>query len=268
MYRYIDVHSHVALDLFGADSNEVLLSMQEQGIATIVVGVDQASSESAVSCARAYDNVFATIGVHPEDGKEEGFDASFYGRLVTNPKVVAVGECGLDYYRLSSEESGARKESQKNLFVQQIEFALAHNKPLMIHGRPSKGSMDAYEDILSILDVYVLSHGSLLRGNVHFFVGTSEIAEQFFTRNFTVSFTGVVTFARDYDGVVTSAPQGMIQAETDSPYATPVPHRGKRNDPRYLPLIVAKLAELRGESEENLRIALLANAERVFGPFK
>ena len=268
MYRYIDVHSHVALDMFGSDSNEVLLSMREQGIATIVVGVDQASSEAAVSCAEANDNVFATIGVHPEDGRDEGFDRGFYERLVVKPKVVAVGECGLDYYRLSPEESEFRKQSQKDLFVQQIEFARAHDKPLMIHGRPSKGSMDAYEDILAILDAYRVSGGPALRGNVHFFVGTSEIAEQFFARQFTVSFTGVVTFTRDYDDVVMSAPQDMIHAETDSPYATPVPHRGKRNDPRQLPLIVARLAELRGESEEDLRIALLKNAERVFGPLR
>ena len=260
MYRYIDVHSHVGMDLFGDDSGEVLLAMEESGIATIVVGVDSVTSEQAVALAQKHNNVFATVGCHPEDGKAENFDEEYYTRLVKNSKVVAVGECGLDYYRLIAEEADTRKEQQKQLFAKQIEFALAHDKPLMLHGRPSKGTMDAYEDMLTLLRSY-----EGLRGNVHFFVGTPAIAEQFFALNFTVSFTGVGTFSGDYDAVVRAAPQGMIHAETDSPYATPMPHRGKRNDPRFLPLIVARLAEIRGEPQEELRQALLSNAKRVFG---
>ena len=260
MYRYIDVHSHVGIDLFGADSDEVLAAMEKEGVATIVVGVDRATSEQAAALAGKHNNVFATVGCHPEDGKAENFDEEYYARLVKHPKVVAVGECGLDYYRLTVEEADARKEQQKKLFVSQIEFALEHDKPLMLHGRPSKGTMDAYEDMLTLLRSY-----EGLRGNVHFFVGTPEIAEQFFALNFSVSFTGVVTFSHDYDEVVRRAPQDMIHAETDSPYATPIPHRGKRNDPRYLPLIAHRLAEIRGEPEEELRQALLQNAKRVFG---
>jgi len=287
MYRYVDVHSHVALDMFGTDSDEVICSMCEQGIATIVVGVDRLTSEQALACAQRHENVFATIGVHPSeafagrnvsggdispsgqasegDGKREVFDENIYGALVKNPKVVAIGECGLDYYRLSGEETPRRKDEQHRLFEQQIRFAVKHDKPLMLHGRPSKGSMDAYEDMLSLLARYKEMYGEKLRGNAHFFVGTPDIAQRFFALNFTVSFSGVITFASEYDATVRAAPQGMIHAETDSPYAAPHPHRGKRNDPRFLPTIVGRLAELRGEDEEVLRTALRENAARVFG---
>lgn len=265
MYRYIDVHSHVGLAMFGPDSEEVLRAMKEEGIATIVVGVDRATSEEAVALAQRHENVFATVGMHPEDGKSETFDETFYEGLVAPPRVVAVGECGLDYYRLVGEAVVGRKTQQRALFKRQIAFAVSHDKPLMLHGRPSKGTMDAYEDMLILLKEAKVTYGERLRGNAHFFVGTPEIAQRFFNIGFTISFPGVVTFSHDYDTTVRFSPQDMIHAETDSPFATPVPHRDKRNDSRYLPLIVARLAELREETEEDLRLALLKNAERVFG---
>lgn len=275
MNRYIDIHSHVALDMFGSNSDEVFKAMREEGIATIVVGVNLETSKQAIACAEAHENVFATVGVHPNetsggdfvprssDNRSDSFELKVFRDLIKHPKVVAVGECGLDYYRLTTDEpEDVQKERQKNLFLNQIAISGVQNKPLMIHGRPSIGSMDAYDDILEILDT---NSAQTLQGNIHFFVGTSAIAQKFFDRNFTVSFPGVITFSSDYDDVVKSAPRHMIHAETDSPYATPVPYRGKRNDPRYLPLIVSRMAQLRGEDEEELRIALLENARRVFG---
>jgi TatD DNase family protein len=184
------------------------------------------------------------------------------------PRVVAIGECGLDYYWPADggwvNGEMEEKKRQAELFKRQIAIAVAVDKPLMIHGRPTKGSMDAYEDILVILKEAKRTHGNRVRGNIHFFVGTLPIAEQFFALDFTISFTGVITFARDYDEVIRSAPIDRIMSETDSPYVAPVPYRGKRNEPMYVQEVVKKIAEIRGEDFEIVRKALVANALRTF----
>lgn len=264
-YRYIDVHSHVALDHFGSDQDEVIRSMREQGIATITVGVDLATSTQAALCAEAHENVFATVGLHPDEGRQEVFDAGRFDALAAHPKVVAVGECGIDFYGTPAQEHAREAQRQREQFREQIAFAVKHGKPLMLHGRPSKGTMDAYADMLEVLTEAKARSGDALRGNVHFFVGTPEVAERFFELGFSVSFSGVVTFSHDYDEAVKAAPPTLLHAETDSPFAAPAPHRGTRNDPRLLPLIAARLAKLRGVGEEELRVQLLSNAKRLFG---
>lgn len=262
MLRYIDVHSHIAGTEFDVDRDAAHARMEEAGVGTITIGVDLESSRTAIACAEQYENVWATIGLHPLDNKTETFDLNAYAELVTHPKAVGVGECGLDYYRTSNDEiaSSNEKERQKERFKQQIEFALEYNKPLMIHGRPSAGTMDAYEDILSLLE-----QNKGIRGNVHFFVGDVGIAERFFNLGFTVSFSGVITFAREYKEVVGMAPLEMIHAETDSPYAAPIPHRGKRNEPSFVVSVIEKIAEIKGDSPENVAKILAQNAKRVFG---
>lgn len=262
MYRYVDVHAHVGMSLFGPDSDGVIRQMREEGVAAISVGVDLTSSREAVACAEAHDNIFATVGLHPMDNCDEVFDERGYDELASHPRVVAIGECGVDYYRTPAEKREEERTRQRGLFRRQVAFAAQHRKPLMVHGRPSRGTLDAYEDILEVLRGHA---GSELSGNVHFFVGSAEVARQFFELNFTVSFSGVVTFTSSYDDVVRSVPQSMLHAETDSPFASPVPHRGARNSPLYVPLIVARLAHIRSEPEEVLRRALLENAQRTFG---
>ena len=137
-------------------------------------------------------------------------------------------------------------------------------KPLMLHGRPSKGSMDAYQDMLHILDNLKKEFGTKLRGNVHFFVGNIDIAQRFVELGFTMSFPGVITFSKDYDDVVRYLPLTMIHAETDSPYASPSPYRGQRNSPMYVQEIVAKISVLRTEPLEEVRVKLLENVRRMF----
>jgi TatD DNase family protein len=259
--NYFDIHSHLNFPQFDEDREEVIQGMKGQGIWTICVGTDSATSARAAELAKLHENIFATIGIHPTDSEEE-FDKKYFTGLATNSKVVAVGECGLDYFH--SNEAGS-KTQQKELFEAQIEFALEHDLPLVLHGRPERGSMDAYEDILTVLHSYASEAGEKLRGDAHFFVGSVDIARQFLDLGFTLSFDGPVTFAREYDEVVRYVPQDQIMAETDAPFAAPAPFRGKRNSPLYLPYIVRGLAEIRGENEEVLNQAMVANARRLFG---
>jgi len=210
--------------------------------------------------AEKHDGFFATIGQHPSDNRKEEFKIENYKKLITHPKVVGVGECGLEYFRMPKgvlpEEE---KKRQKNLFEAQIQLALDNDKPLMLHCRPSPGSMDAYEDVLTILKQF-----PSVRGNVHFFVGNVAIAKQFLEFGFTFSFTGVITFTHDYDEVIRFLPLENIMSETDCPFVAPVPHRGKRNEPVYVIEVVKKIAEIRGEDFEKIRKQLVENTLRVF----
>jgi TatD DNase family protein len=266
--KYFDCHTHTNFVAYNADREEVILRAKDSGVGMNVVGTQLDTSAAAVALAEKYDNVYATVGLHPvhttksyhdtkelgEGGKEftsrgEVFDSAAYEALGKNPRVIAVGECGLDYYR--SDES--TKSVQKDAFIQQIELANTLKKPLMLHIR------NAYEDALEIIK----SHAKV-GGDVHFFAGDWNIAKQFFDIGFTISFTGVLTFTHDYDDVVKNAPLDMLLSETDAPYVTPVPHRGRRNEPLYVQEVVKAITRIRGEDLEKVTIQVLANAQRVF----
>ncbi|MDP3763449.1 MAG: TatD family hydrolase [bacterium] len=247
MPKYFDIHSHLNFKDYDADREEVIRRLKETSTHTITVGTNFESSKSAVELANKYEEIYACIGVHPVD-KLESFEVDKFESLIQNPKVVAVGECGMDFYHAKKNED---YERQKKLFMDQIEFALAHNKPIMIHAR------NAYEEILDILEPM---KADKLHGNVHFFAGDAAIAERFFKLGFTISFTGVITFVRDYDEVIKSAPINMMMSETDAPYVAPVPYRGKRNEPSYVNEVIKRIAEIRGEDENNIRVALVNNA--------
>ncbi len=269
MPDYFDIHTHVNFKAFENDAEAVISSALKEGVWLTQVGTQKNTSKSAVMCAEKYkEGVYATVGLHPihtsasfhdikelgEDGKEftscgEIFDDAYYKALAVHPKVVAIGECGLDYFRLSEES----KEKQKNAFVSQIHLANEIGKPLMLHIR--NAYKDAYEILKSEARVY---------GNVHFFAGTWEEAKYFLDMGFTISFTGVITFTNDYDDVVKNAPLDMIMSETDAPYVAPVPHRGKRNEPIFVKDTVKRIAEIRQEDFEKVRKTLVSNAFRVF----
>lgn len=252
---HFDIHSHLHFPDFDEDRDAIIARMKEERIATITVGTDAKTSEEAVLLAREHAHIFATIGIHPtHDGD---FNEGVFARLADDPNVVAIGECGLDYFR---EQGTENRERQEKLFRAHIEFASARNMPLMIHGRPRKGTMDAYEDILTILE-----DCSDIRGNVHFFAGTPDIAKRFLDIGFSLSFDGPITFANEYDEVIKMVPEDMLMAETDAPYAAPAPHRGKRNEPGYVTFVADRLAEIRGEEKEALRERLVQNAVRIFG---
>jgi TatD DNase family protein len=271
--KYIDIHSHISFTEFDADREEILKRMSDAGVATINVGVDLESSRKAVALAEKHDNVFACIGAHPHDTENFVFNPEDFEELVKNPKVVAIGECGLDYFRLeeefnkglSSRSEAGRGESlvefvrqeksrQKFEFTKQIEFAIKHSKPLMIHIR------DAHDDAYEILKKYQ----GKVRGNLHFYTGSSELAKKFIDIGLTISFPGVITFAKETHEAVKNIPLESMHAETDSPYAAPIPYRGKRNEPTHVIEVVKKIAEIRGEGVENVRLQLLRNAEKTF----
>lgn len=265
-FQYIDVHTHVNLDAFKDDWRAVSEHTLKEGVAHINVGTGKETSARAVEFAHMFeDGVYATAGLHPvraggmpdgNDGEAETFETSYYEPLARDSKVVGIGECGLDYFRVEKDT----KERQEEAFIEQIKLANTLNKPLMLHVRPSVGSMDAYEDTLALLKKY-----AKVNGNAHFFAGTYDIAKQFWNIGFTTSFSGVITFANQYDEVVKNAPLEMLHGETDAPYVAPVPFRGKRNEPLHVREVYARIAELRGEDTETVRLALLENAERVFG---
>lgn len=263
----IDIHSHIHDKAFDVDRDEVLSRMQALEIKTVTIGTDIVESRKAIAAAEKYDNVWCTVGVHPHDDEGAVFDEAQFAELLKCKKVVAVGECGLDYYYLERElaegkvtDAEKEKERQKNLFTQQIEFARSHNLPLMLHGRPSKGSQDAYVDMLKIINNY-----KGVVGNVHFFVGDKNIAKQFLDLGYTFSFGGVTTVTGDYDEMIKSLPIESVHIETDSPYVAPKQYRGKRNSPEYLPIILKRISEIKNINEEELVKILNQNAERVFG---
>ncbi len=265
-YRYIDVHTHLNLDAFAGDFREVAVHTHDEGVAYINVGTGKDTSARAVELADVASGVYATVGVHPvraggthdDDGSgpEVEFDYALYKEMVMKDGVVAIGECGFDYFRVEKDT----KPRQERGFIEQIELANECGKPLMLHIRDVKGSMGAYEDALQVLKV----HAKVL-GNVHFFAGTYDIAKQFWDIGYTTSFTGVVTFAHEYDETVQNAPIEMLHAETDAPYVSPVPYRGQRNEPLHVREVYKRIAELRGEDEEEVRLQLLENARKLFG---
>ena len=293
MFKYFDAHSHLNLPEFDKDREEQIKKLESSRTGTVTIGVDKRTSGMAVELAQRSDNLFAGIGLHPTDS-EEDFDEIYFENLIKNPKVVCVGECGLDYFRLEhsagkgfsggQNEASARgrktlasfvskeKERQKEIFIKQIELALKYEKPLMLHCRPSpasavsqgpsKGSMDAYEDVLEILENY--KNNLDLKGNAHFFVGNLSIAKRFLALGFTMSFPGVITFAPDYDEIIKFLPLENILSETDAPFASPAPYRSRRNESGYVAEVVKKIAEIRGEEYEKVRLAMVENAKRLF----
>lgn len=260
--RYFDAHCHIQFDPYDADRGAVLGRMREAGVGGVVVGVDYPSSEAALALVRGEETLQASVGLHPNhDG--EIFDMDKYRALARDSSVVALGECGLDYYR--PEDATEAKPRQRVLFEQHIELAVELDKPLIIHARPSKGTMDAYHDLIAILASKKREYGERLRGDIHFFVGGIDEARSLIELGFTLSYTAVLTFARDYDETVRYAPLTSILTETDSPYVAPASRRGTRNDPLAVVDVVQAIAGIRGEEEEEVRVQVLQNAGRVFG---
>lgn len=267
--RFFDAHTHVNFAAYKDDREAVIARAKDAGVAMNIVGTQLDTSKAAVALAEKYPHAFASIGLHPihtsksyHDHKELGeggeeftsrgeiFDMDAYEQLGKSPRVVAIGECGLDYYRLDEHT----KDIQKEIFIQQIELANTLGKPLMLHIR------NAYKDALELLHAH-----AKVRGNVHFFAGDWDVAKQFLDLGFTLSFTGVLTFTDDYNEVVRNAPLDMILSETDAPYIAPVPDRGKRNEPMHVTRVVEAIARIRGGDVDTVAQRVFANACRVFG---
>ncbi|MEK7514707.1 MAG: TatD family hydrolase [Patescibacteria group bacterium] len=254
--NFVDVHAHIHSKEFDTDRADVLSRMKKSGTWAITVGTDLESSRQAVALAQSTEGVFATIGQHPADNRSELFDSASYELLTKSLKVVGIGECGLDFFR--TPDTAEEKKRQSDLFEQQIEFAVRHDKPLMIHCR------NAYEEVLSILHSSQKKFGDKVRGNVHFFAGDVSVARKFLNMGFTLSFTGVLTFTIDYDEVVSFVPLTSILSETDCPFVAPVPFRGKRNEPSFVSFTVERIVQIKKLSVGRVKETLVSNAITIF----
>ena len=276
--KYIDTHAHMNFVIYDKDRVEVIERTKNDSVMVINVGTQQDTSRLAVEMADAHDHLYAIIGLHPihtmasfhdhaevcVDGDEftsrgEVFDYEYYKQLAQSSKrVVGIGECGLDYYRNTPET----REIQEQAFRGQIELALELDLPLMLHVRPSEGSMDAYEDVLTILREY--AENTKLRGQAHFFAGIPAIAKQFIDLGFYISFTGVITFAGVYEKLVKAVPIDRILSETDAPYVTPVPFRGQRNEPSHVREILGKIARIKKVDEAEMAAQVMKNVQTLY----
>jgi len=267
--RYIDTHAHLNLAQFSDDVDVVIEKNNAAGVGVINVGTRRETSERAVELARLHQKMWAIVGIHPlnvvaadpdDHGAEEPeqeLDYEFYKALACDSKTVAIGECGFDYFH----NSDTTYEAQREVFLSQIALANEAGKPLMLHLRNSRDGQgrNAYDDALDIL-----KSEAKVTGNAHFYAGTWEQAKRFFELGFTISFTGVITFGKDYVPLVADAPLDMIHAETDCPYVAPVPYRGQRCEPHMVIEVYKKIAELKGMDEEVVRTQLLENARRLY----
>ena len=271
--KLIDAHTHVQFATYKDDRDEVIKRSLDTGIWMVNVGTQIDTSLEAIKLAEKYSQgVYATVGLHPvhtdksfhdkaelgEGGMEftskgEVFDYEEYKKLALNPKVVAIGECGLDYYH-----SAEYRKKQEKVFIEQIELAYEVKKPLMIHCRK------AFDDLIDILK----DNSPKLQtipGIIHFFSGDIKQATKLLDMGFYFTFGGVVTFTRDYDEIIKTVPINRLLLETDAPYVTPAPFRGQRNEPVYVAEVAKKIGEIKNIDFEEVSHHTIENARTIFG---
>lgn len=249
----IDTHAHIEMKEFEVDREEVIKRAREAGVRYLIsVGANMAGSKKAVELAGKYENVYAAVGIHPHDVKEmDDSTIQTLRELARHPKVVAIGEIGLDYFKEFSP-----KELQVVKFRELLSLAKELNKPVVIHDR------DAHEDTLRIL-----KEEGIQNGVVHCFSGDNEFAKEILKLGFYISFTGVITFPKAGEArkVIEAVPIEKIMVETDCPYLAPVPHRGKRNEPAFVREIAKTIAEVKGLSLEDVARITTLNVKELFG---
>lgn len=273
-----DSHCHPQMAQYDKDREEVVARALRAGISMICVGTDLETSKQAIELAQKTEspsssegfgraNIWASVGLHPNDNLNEKFNSMIYHTLLREPKVIAFGEIGLDYYRTEKPED---QKFQKERFIQQLELAKELKKPLILHCRDlpagrqvaiSGSTGPAYYDMIEILNRGYATNG----GVTHSFTGNAEEAKQFLKLGLHFGFNGIITFAREYDEVIRAMPLEKILLETDAPYLTPEPYRGKRNEPSYVIEVAKKLAEIKNESLEKVIEQTTENCKKLFG---
>jgi TatD DNase family protein len=278
----IDTHSHLDFPDFDADRPEIIQRAFDAGVTRLIsIGTTLESSRAALALADAYPQVYATVGIHPSEAKKESNSAiEELAQLARNPKVVAIGECGLDYHRLPSQSStpfassasvtgtihpgseelfvadADEKNCQAIFFQQQLDLAAQLRLNVVIHQR------DSWEDTITTLKPYT----GRLQAVFHCFSGTLSQAQQLIDMGHSVSFTGIVTFknAKELHSCAQKIPAGSFFLETDCPYLSPEPHRGKRCEPAYTRWVAEKVASLRGQSLKEIARETTLAAEKFF----
>lgn len=249
--EFVDTHCHIHEADYAIGGDNAIKNARAQGVRRLVcVGTSETDSEQAVRFAAEREAVWASIGLHPHDAKlgQAAFDT--LANLVSQPKVVAVGECGLDYFYNHSA-----KEDQIKALRFQIELALANNLPMIFHVR------DAFEDFWPIFDSY-----QGIRGVIHSFTATTLELTEALARNLYIGVNGIMTFTKNDEQLAAAKaiPLDKLVLETDAPFLTPVPLRGKVNEPKNVVLTAEFLSELRGENLEQIALASTQNAVTLF----
>jgi len=252
----IDTHCHLDDARYDNDIDEVLKNAKLNGVEKFIIpGADAETLERAVAIAQKYDEVYFAVGVHPYDILN--YDRSYLEQFVRHPKCVAIGECGLDYFRLPEGDEAIAKEKalQKEIFINQILWAKALKKPLIVHIRESSA------DSLTLLEEHAGEEGGVL----HCY-NADESLLKLAKKNFYYGIGGVVTFknAKKLINVYPKIPLDKLLIETDAPYLTPHPHRGERNEPAYCTLVADKMSELSEISSEEIATLSTNNAHRLF----
>ncbi len=285
-----DSHTHLHFSQFDNDREEIIKKLCDFNIKIINVGIDLEDSKKAVDLAKKYPNqMWASAGFHPHNAAKTDINFDELKNLAKDSSVVGIGECGLDYAFFARErsewmqkrafaeaygeggfmekEETKQKNLQKEIFIKQVELAKELKKPLIIHCRPTPRTMDAYEDALNIIQNYN-------NGVAHFFSGSKEIAKKFLDLGFYISFAGPITFHPSgghpkggdspYEEIVKFIPNDRILAETDSPFAAPIPHCGKRNEPAFVEFVVRQIADWKELSFEEAARRTTENTENLF----
>lgn len=249
-----DTHAHYDDERFGGDREALLASMPEKNVGLIVnPGCDIPSSRAAVELAGKFDFVYAAVGIHPENCADfEPEQIEKLRELAKEPKVVAIGEIGLDYYWAENPP----KDLQQKVLRRQLLLAQELRLPVIIHDR------DAHGDTMAIVREF-----PRVKGVFHCFAGSAEMARELIGMGWMLSFNGAATFknARKAPEVIAAVPLEKLMIETDAPYLTPVPHRGERNDSSYVRFVAEKIAEIKGLSPEEVERVTWENGRRFFG---
>jgi len=245
----IDTHAHIYSEYF-SNIDELISQADSKGVKKIIcIGTDLKTSKESINLAEKYNNVFCTVGIHPHDAKDapENYIKELE-QLGSHNKVVAIGEMGLDFFYKHSN-----KNIQIKVFTEQLELSNDLDLPSVIHMR------EAFEDTIQCI-----KKTNLNKGVVHCFTGNSHEAKKLLNLNLLLSFTGIITFSKELSETVKTIPINKIMIETDSPYLAPVPNRGKKNQPLYLPLIAQKIAEIKDLSYEDVCAHTTFNAVNFF----
>jgi TatD DNase family protein len=262
---YIDTHCHLTFPQFEGERAMVIGNAKKAGVKQMIcVGVDAVSVQLVVELANNNPRtIFASVGYHPYEASHDP-DIQLLEELIQKDRspirsgmtknIVAIGECGLDYHLFKGENAAGKKQEQKILFEEQLRLAVKYDLPVIMHVR------DAYEDFYTVLD----AQPSLPRGVIHCFSGGQQDVRETQKRNFYVGVDGNVTYSKQLELIVPQIPLGMILLETDAPYLTPIPHRGARNEPKYIPLVAKKLGELLRTPLSQVEEATTKNAYNVF----
>ncbi len=275
----IDTHCHINFSMFRDDVDEVIRRSLSENVWMVMVGSECKTSRRALDLANKYEKgLYAAVGLHPsnlidkqweEDGvshssQAENFNYEIYEKLGQLEKVVAIGEIGLDYYRLDKDaDVGAIKKQQQDIFLQQFKLARSLDLPVIIHCR------QAHDDMIKIISDFRKDNKHLFEskspvGVMHCFSGDEDLAWKYFSLGFVISFAGLVTFSKQWDNLIRKMPNDRFVLETDSPYLTPEPHRGKRNEPIFIKFIAQRIAEIKNLSPERVAELSTENAKRLF----